>query len=60
MCQDVFFAHWAPQFIIWLPKFTSGYAILAQGYKFFGDNLKNWVTLVPVGCRRGLSYVVFT
>ena len=31
-----FFAHWVPQFIIGFQKISSGYEILAPGYKFRG------------------------
>ena len=53
-----FFPHRVPQFIIGCHKFSSGYEILAPGYKF-----RRWQFETPgytrtVGGRRGLAYYI--
>ena len=52
-----FFTHRVPQFIIGLHNFSSGYAILALGYKFRGWQFETPGYTHTVGGRRGLSYV---
>ena len=53
-----FFTDRVPQFIIGLHKFSSGYAILALGYKFRGWQFETPGYTHTVGGRRVLSYAI--
>ena len=53
MCRVVLYSHRVPPFIIGFHKFSSGYAILAPGYKFRGRQFETTGYARTLGGRRG-------